>query len=318
MSTYWKAREIHEQTPIETFSVRVLSEMSVSAIHPRPALVGAIGIGAQKCASSWIYSIAGSHPQIGLSTHKELDFFSYYFDRGYRWYASHFEQTETESVMFESSPSYFHDPRAPGRAHAYNADLKIILLLRDPVKRAFSNHLHEIIKGHIGPVDFEIGLLNNPAYVEQGMYATHLGKWRDVFPTDQILVLFAEDISFDAGAAARRLFNFLGVDDTFKSGLLSERRNESDRARLPVLRGGLRAGGDWMRRRGLEHTLARIKATPPVAHFLRANSVDMRTEIPPMRAETETELRALFADEMSQLRAMLECDRLPWEKGRDL
>jgi hypothetical protein len=51
----------------------------------RSALVGAIGIGAQKCAPSWIHSVAGSHPEIGIGHPKELDFFSCHFDRGYRW-----------------------------------------------------------------------------------------------------------------------------------------------------------------------------------------------------------------------------------------
>lgn len=283
----------------------------------RSALVGAIGIGAQKCASSWIHSVAGSHPEIGVSDPKELDFFSYYFDRGYRWYESHFDRDDARSLRFENSPSYFHDPRAPGRARAYNPDLKIVLLLRDPVRRAFSNHLHEIIKGHVDPVPFEEGLANNPAYIEQGLYATHLARWRDAFDPDRILVLFSEEIATDPGAAARALFGFLGVDEGFDSAILHERRNESDRPRLPALRSGLRAGGDWMRRHSLEPMLARIKATPPVAQILRANSIEMRDEIPPMRPETAERLHGILADEMLRLRAMLGRDRLPWETGQD-
>ena len=302
---------------IETFSARAMIRVSASRIGAKPPLVGAIGIGAQKCASSWIHSVAGSHPQVGVSADKELDFFSYFFDRGYRWYESHFDRSDAGALMFESSPSYFHDPRAPARAHAYNPDLKVVLLLRDPVKRAFSNHLHEIIKGHIDPVDFETGMMNNPSYVEQSLYATHLARWREVFLADQMLVLFAEEISADAGASARRLFRFLGVDADFDSAILHERRNESDRARLPWLRGGLRAGGDWMRRRGLESVLAQIKTTAPVSRILKANSVQVGKEIPPMRPQTVEGLRDLFADEMARLRDMLGRDCLPWEKGAD-
>ena len=295
-------------------SLPPLSEFRAKA---HPALVGAIGIGAQKCASSWIHSIAGSHPEIRIGTPKELDFFSYYFDRGYRWYESHFNQETAGALRFENSPSYFHDPRAPGRARAYNPDLKVVLLLRDPVQRAFSNHLHEIVKGHVGPVTFEEGLANNPAYVEQGLYATHLSRWREAFGPDRILVLFAEEIAADPATAAHALFGFLGVDDGFDSAILHERRNESDRARLPALRGGLRAGGDWMRRRGLEPMLARIKATPPVARLLKANSIDVRDEIPPMLPETAAHLREIFSGELARLRPMLGRERLPWETGQD-
>lgn len=273
-----------------------------------------IGIGAQKCASSWLHAVAGSHPEIGISDPKEVDFFSYYFDRGYRWYEEHFAEVPGARVYFESSPSYFHDPRSPARARAYREDLKVLALLRDPVKRAFSNHLHEIIKGHIPSCPFEEGLENNPAYLEQGLYATHLGRWLDAFPREQVKVLFAEEISADPGAAAADVFSFLGVDPTFDSAILHERRNESDRARLPALRKGLRAGGDWMRRRGLEATLARIKASPAVSGVLKANRVEIRDEIPKMRPETAARLEAFFAPEMETLRRMLGRSALPWER----
>lgn len=273
-----------------------------------------IGIGAQKCASSWLHAIAGSHPEIGTSDPKEVDFFSYYFDRGYRWYERHFEPNPETRVWFESSPSYFHDPRAPGRVSAYNPGMKIIVLLRDPMKRAFSNHLHEIIKGHIDPCPFEDGLSNNPAYIEQGLYGTHLSRWLDVFPRDhQVLVLFAEDVSADAVSCATQTFAFIGVDPGFDSSILHERRNESDRPRFAALRTGLRSGGDWMRRRGLEPALARLKATGPVAALLAANKIDLRDEIPPMAPETATRLREHFEPEMMKLKRLLDLDTLPWE-----
>ncbi|WP_303439795.1 sulfotransferase domain-containing protein [Salipiger sp. 1_MG-2023] len=263
-----------------------------------------------------MHAIAGSHPEIGISDPKEVDFFSYYFDRGYAWYEGHFVEGPSTRVYFESSPSYFHDPRAPERAFAYRSDLKVLALLRDPLKRAFSNHLHEIIKGHILPCTFEDGLENNPAYVEQGLYATHLGRWFDAFPADQVRVMFAEEISIDAGAAARDVFAFCGVDPAFDSPILHERRNESDRARLPVLRTGLRAGGDWLRRQGMEPALARLKQTGPVSALLKANKVDIRSEIPPMTADTRAALTERFAPEMDRLRQMLNRDRLPWDAVR--
>ena len=272
-----------------------------------------IGIGAQKCASSWLHAVAGSHPEIALSDPKEVDFFSYYFDRGYRWYDSHFVEEERTRIRFECSPSYLHDPRSPDRAAAYQPGMKVLALFRDPVKRAFSNHMHEIIKGHIPPCTFEEGLKNNPAYVEQGQYGRHLARWLDAFPRDQVLVMFAEDISESPAQAAQQFFRFCDVDPDFQSGLLSERRNESDRPRYPVLRKGLRAGGDWMRRRGLEPVLSKVKATGPVAGLLKANSIQVRDEIPPMTPATRTRLEDIFAPEMDVLRRLLGLSRLPWD-----
>lgn len=288
-------------------------------IHADPAapvragLVNLLGIGAQKCASSWLHAVAASHPEIGVADPKEVDFFSYRFDHGYRWYEEHFRRSADRPVRFENSPSYFHDPRAPGRVHAYNPDMRIVLLLRDPVRRAMSNHVHEIIKGHIPTLPFEDGLANNPAYVEQGRYGTHLVRWHDVFGPDRMLVMFAEDVSADPSAAARRLFEFAAVDADFDSPILRERRNDSDRARLPALRAGLRAGGDWLRRQGMEPLLARVKRTGPIDFLLRANRVEIRDEIPPMRPETAEMLAHTFAPEMAELKRILGRETLPWE-----
>ncbi|MEM7710284.1 MAG: sulfotransferase, partial [Pseudomonadota bacterium] len=275
-------------------------------------LVNVIGIGAQKCASSWIHSVLGTHPEVEVGEPKEIDFFSYYFDRGYRWYERHFAGGDEKAIRFESSPSYFYDPRTPGRVRDYNRDMRVLLLLRDPVARAFSNHMHEIIKGHIPVVPFETGLPNNPAYLEQGMYATHLTRWREAFGPDAVRVMFAEEVSADAEGQAKALFRHLNIDDRFESAILSEKRNDSDRARMPALRTGLRAGGDWMRRQGLEPVLAKVKATPPVAQILSANRIAIRDEIPPMQTETKTHLRAIFAPEMDRLREMLRRP-LPWD-----
>lgn len=273
---------------------------------------GAIGIGAQKCASSWVHAVVGTHPEIGISEIKEVDFFSYYFDRGYQWYEGHFEEMTGKSLYFENSPSYFHDPRSAERARAYNPELKILALLRDPIKRAYSNHMHEIVKGHIPSCPFEQGLQNNPAYIEQGLYATHLERWFDVFPADQIMVMFAEEISAAPQDAARKVYSFFDVDPQFESPILHERRNQSDRARSPALRKSLRAGGDWLRRQGMEPVLARLKEAAPVAAVLSANRVEIRDEIPPMSAASKAMLTDIFAPEMERLAQLIGRDPLAW------
>ena len=271
-----------------------------------------IGIGAQKCASSWVHSVLGAHPQIGVSDPKELDFFSYCFDRGYQWYETHFRDLSQFTARCDTSPSYFYDPRAAERAWNYNKDIKIIALLRDPVARAYSNHLHEVIKQHIPIQSFEEGLLGNPAYIDQGRYHTHLKRWFDTFGHHQVLVLIAEEIFTDPAAATAQLYDFVGVDSGFVSAVASEARNVSDRARLPGLRRTLRSSGDLMRRAGLEEQLVRIKSTAPLAGLLRMNSIDVRAEVPPMTESTRRRLTEIFAPEMLALAGLLNRSEFPW------
>ncbi|MEM9395652.1 MAG: sulfotransferase domain-containing protein [Pseudomonadota bacterium] len=276
-----------------------------------------IGIGVQKCATSWMHSVLGAHPQIGVSHPKEVDFFSYYFDRGYEWYERHFSRLADNPARCDTSPSYFYDARAASRAWHYNEDLKIIALLRDPIARAYSNHLHEVIKGHIAPQTFEEGLRNNPAYLEQGRYFTHLKRWLEVFGPQQVLVLLAEEVHADPVRSAAKVYDFIGVDTDFVSAVASERRNVSDIARFPLLRRALRGGGDLMRKVGLEEQLVRLKSTAPVAGLLKANSAALRDWIPPMNESTRHQLIEYFAPEVVDLADMLNRQSLPWPIWQD-
>ncbi len=129
----------------------------------------------------------------------------------------------------EISPSYFGDPLAPGRVAHYLPEAKILLSLRDPVVRALSNHRHEVRIGHLtGPdLSFETGLRNNPTYIEQGLYATHLRRWRQHFSSASILVVLMEDIEAAPHAVCANVYRFLGVDERYVPAGMRSRYNAS-------------------------------------------------------------------------------------------
>ena len=262
-----------------------------------------IGIGAQKCASTWLHRVLREHPQVGLPEEKEIDFFSYRFDHGYQWYEERFRGCEGKVAVGEISPSYFCEPAVPERLHRYLPSARIVVSLRDPVTRALSNHRHEVRLGRTGLADhsFEAGLANNPMYIEQGRYATHMQRWLRFFPPEQILVLFMEDIEQDPGAVAQTVYDFLGVEWAPESALLSERVNGSYATRYRLLarvkdlayegtnKGGLR----WLW--GLGGTIGAR------ALYRRINVLPSSEVIPPAREETLARLREVFAPEVREL-----------------
>jgi hypothetical protein len=277
-----------------------------------------LGIGAQKCASTWIHEILDDHPDIFVSNPKELDFFSHRYDRGYTWYERHFGKAGSARAIGEVSPSYFCDPSAPDRVARYDPALKIVLALRDPVQRAFSNHLHEIRKGHFTGDDlrFEAGLATNPMYLIQSRYGTHVANWLRAFPKDRLLILVQEDILADPAAQARRLYSFLGVDAGHRSALLFRRSHESVGARSRALFRAWRAAGDFGRRHGLGTLVEGIKKLSPVAAVMAANRRDLRTEIPGMLPETEQALQRELASELMALADHVGRHDWPWPTWR--
>ena len=276
-----------------------------------------LGIGAQKCATSWLHTVLGGHPDIFTSDPKELDFFTRLYDRGYEWYERRFQDGAGVQMRGETSPSYFYEPSAPNRVRAYREDMRIIAIFRDPVARAFSNHLHEIRKGHFTSSEaFEDGLLNNPLYVEQSLYARHMRSWLDAFPSEQILCLIFEEIVDRRQQSVDQVYEFLGVEPRSATYLLDAKQNESIAHKSDGLQHVLWSGGNVLRRIGLGQPLETFKKMGPVKRALNLNKRDLRAETPPMTDETRARLEEVFADDMAELARQLGRDSLPWRSWK--
>ena len=92
-----------------------LYETTITGPEMKPTF---IGLGGQKCASSWLYTVFNDHPDAFVSTPKELNYFSAVYDRGHQWYESHFTGGAGRAAVGEISPSYLPDRDAPSRARA--------------------------------------------------------------------------------------------------------------------------------------------------------------------------------------------------------
>lgn len=274
-----------------------------------------IGLGAQKSASSWLYTVFRDHPDAFVSTPKEINFFSSCYERGFQWYERHFATAGRCAAIGEISPSYLPDWDAPARARAYHPKLRILVTLRDPVERAYSNHLHDIRLGYYENDDltFEGALANNPMYLEQSLYAKHVDRWLEFFPKERMLIVLQEDIRANPQAQARRVYEFLGIGTEHVSDFVGRRANESY---LPKSRGRerlIRSAGAFTRRIGLGRLDRLLRRTGLVSAIQRKNRLEIRDVVPPLRDETRERLHELFADDTLRLAAIMGRESLPWK-----
>lgn len=278
-----------------------------------------VGIGAQKCASTWLHRILAEHPQVAVPAEKEIDFFSYRYDHGFQWYERCFEDAGPGSLARgEISPSYFCDPSAPARLARYAPDVKILLSLRDPVQRALSNHRHEVREGHLAGRDlsFEAGLANNPMYVEQGRYATHLKRWLRHFPQEQILVVLMEDVEAEPAAVCRAVYGFLDVDDGYVPVGLRERYNRSFVSRSRWLTQVKDSVYTATRVPGLRWAWDAAAGLGLRSVYRGLNKVASDDLIPAPRAETISQLRQRFEPELRELEVLLGRSLDGWRTDR--
>lgn len=202
-------------------------------------------IGAQRSGTSSLYKWLEQHPDVVSSLRKETEYFSFRFTRGATWYLAHFpsrvrrashqRRAGREPLTFEATPTYLFHPEAPGRAHAFVPDAKLIALLRDPVARAFSHYRHMVRYGQ-EPLAFEAALdreeqrlhgevdlmAADPAYrslpwerwsyAARGHYAEQLERWLERYPRERLLVLRSEDLFEDPASTYAKVLTFLGLD----------------------------------------------------------------------------------------------------------
>lgn len=253
-----------------------------------------------------MHGVLSQHPEIAMPLVKEVDFFSSHYDHGYAWYQRQFPTGEG-SVCGEISPSYFHDLAAPRRVAQYSTKMKILVSFRDPVQRALSNHRHEVRLGHLsGPdLSLENGLENNPTYINQGMYATHLRRWLEHFPREQMLFVLQEDIQENPAAVAAQLFRFLNVESTYRPQKLNKRFNRSFANRSAALS----RAKDTMYRLTRNPTLSWLwnagVGLGAKAVYRRLNVLESENVIPEPSAQTLEHLRQIFEPEIRDLSVLI-------------
>ncbi|HEX9064068.1 MAG TPA: sulfotransferase [Streptosporangiaceae bacterium] len=135
-------------------AAHVVSVTAGRLTSPARMLPGFLIVGAQRCGTTSMYRTLSQHPDVLKAVlHKGVHYFDMNYDHGLSWYRAHFplrvraRRAGRTALTFESSPYYMFHPLAAGRIAADLPEVKLIVLVRDPVERAYSAHAHELARG---------------------------------------------------------------------------------------------------------------------------------------------------------------------------
>jgi hypothetical protein len=200
-------------------------------------------IGAQRAGTTSLHRYLVQHPAVRTMLRtKGVHFFDTNYGRGIDWYASRFptrlygwyvrRRHGAELRTGEASPYYVFHPQVPYRVARHLPDVKLILLLRDPVVRAYSQYQHEVSRG-FETLGFEEAIRAEPerlageherllaepfynsfhhqhhSYLARGRYDEQLATWRSLFPDEQLLVLTSERFFAEPHRTFQRVLDFL-------------------------------------------------------------------------------------------------------------
>ncbi len=275
-----------------------------------------LGIGVMRAGTTWLYAQLRIHKQVYMSQPKELNFFTDFYDRGIGWYSGHFPSAK-EAVKYkaigEITPTYIAGPDVPSRIHAHIPDSRFIVMLRNPVDRAYSEYTKTLrnlnFKGTFADfVERDEGVLARGYYTEQ------LERYFRLFPRNQFLILIFEDTVSNHQVTTQKLAAFLEIDPNgFNLNQMKQSVNSSYLPRLPRLYSSAVKVRQYLAKRSLGWVLTTAEKTGLVhagRHVFRFRGP--RSELPKMDERTRKRLSNLYLQEIRNLQELLDEDLSTW------
>ena len=258
-------------------------------------------IGTSKAGSTWLFNALALHPDVHLASSKGLYYFDQHFGQGRQWYLDQFAGAGHAVAVGEISHSYLSSPEAAARIAEFNPRMRLLVCLREPVDRAFSDYL-DLVKNGQYDGDFTGALERFPRLLDRGRYASHLQRYVDLFPADQLHVSLFDDLRQDPQAYADEVFDFLGVRRLELAPADLKSRMPAGTPRSAVVASGAKVASRLVKRAGLAGLRSRAKRSLLLRRALYRSYRDDRPTIDPVVA---AELRRGFLDEVLRLDSLL-------------
>lgn len=189
-----------------------------------------------KGGTTSLFKYLQSNPQIDGSVIKETDFFieQKNFANGLDWYSNLFPDSHHKT--FEASPNYTKRhiyPGVPERLSALLPNIKLLYVVRDPVKRIISHYIHSVAAG-LERRDFSETIIDQSSnYIQTSLYHYQLSSYLDFFAPDNIHVVQSEDLGRNPQLVLSKIARFLDIPDCFDKQAIFERHHSSGKKTRP-------------------------------------------------------------------------------------
>ena len=198
-------------------------------------------IGAKRCGTTSLYQHLPEHPCISKSPYDNMGFFNDNFHLGVNWYKSFFPTTFTRNkikskfgdfLAFDVTTKYMEEESTANNVYQTKPNMKIIIILRNPVDRAYSQY-HLSVRQTAERRSFEdvveenMNRLNKEShehyeikprfsakednYLKKGLYALQLRYWLKIFPRENILIVSTEEFESNQQIIYNKIFEFLNI-----------------------------------------------------------------------------------------------------------
>ncbi len=299
-------------------------------------------VGAARSGTTSLYEYLGRVPSVYMPTVKEPHYFapsvpennhiSRFVTHDKTKYLSLYKDVKEEQAIGEASPSYLLDVDSPKAIHSIVPDARIIMILRDPIERAFSHYLMNVRERWETLPFYDAiqkdynrshkGYFVSHLYVETGFYSTQVEQYLKTFGPSRVKILIFEEFIKDTEAAVKEVLKFLGLPSYVPRNVkivYNPHSHPIDRGQLGrrVSKMALRSKTATRAREGLRTVLPdslwRImrKKFLPFKDSLTQKVILETHGKPVMSHDARLFLQQLYRDDVAKMKLILRRD-LPW------
>jgi hypothetical protein len=294
--------------------------------------INAFLVGAQKSATTSLYSWISQHPQVcAPMSMKDFPYFAKdaFFNLGHSLIHKEYENDnlKAQKVNIQGSVSYMFYPFSIKRIYNYNPEAKIIMVLRHPIQRAISAYQYFVkMQRETESFDRAVQLENirmqsndfivksDLTYLHHGLYGRQLNDIYEVFPRNQVLVLLYDDLKDNPLEVTKRIFHFLRIEPNFEPDLLI--KNRTGKVKYPWIQKAV-FGQNWLRKRmvSLINPILPLHKRTRIRLFLRDWNTESNSKSELEVSDTTYHLlRDFFQEDIVLLEGLTGFDLSKWKK----
>jgi len=258
-------------------------------------------VGCQRCGTTWTDAALRTHPQIFLPERKQSYFFDRRYEKGINWYLERFKDVEPQHLAVGEVTTGYCLPEAIPLMAKHLPNIKIIMVMRNPTDRAYSNFQSRQTDSNWST--FEEAIDSEPDLIQRGQYIDQIEQLLTFYNKDQLLLLLYDDLHENDRMYLNKILDFLGVETNIDTKLFGQRANAAHYIKLRKL----------MQAVGLK-TFVNALSKSWVGDFIRKSRKNSGRAYKPMNQETNEKLIEHFAPYNAKLATLLQRDLSHWDR----